>query len=474
MATGGDVFSSALLNLLFDDDTVGRCLVAPDGTILRTNAEWRRSTGYSAAEVLGADLIGLFPTTRDMALAMHARARAGHRVEMPRHMQRIRGIETWWEGRIEPVAMERGTGLLITTREVDAPAAQARRPHSATELADYLRDVGPAGIVLFEPAPPFRVLSTNEAYLQLWPEPLRSRGLVGLALTDFIRDAEEAGVAEVFRDVARTRVTRHLEEFPYPLADGEHWFNWTLVPVVRGGELVALANMAVDITREVRARKEAERARDESRRGAELLELGDALCELDRDYRVVRVNARQEKLTGVPRAASLGKTHWELWPETGKPDSPWWIEYHRCMEERVPVQFENYYAPSSSGATSPCTRRAPAGSRSSSGTSRPGGERRRRCGTATPSSAACSSRPRSGWVGSTSRTHAGWTSTTPSAGCSGARATSCSGPRGRRSPTPRTSSSISCRSGGWRRGSSTPTPSRSASSTATVTTSGPA
>ena len=342
---GTTVFTSPLLDLVFNDDAVGRCLVAPDGTVLRANGEWLRSTGLSLDDVLGADILELFPATRDMAVAMHARARAGHRVEVPRHLQRIRGVETWWEGRIEPVPLERGTGLLVTTREVGGTAPVSRHSYSATELADYMRDAGPAGIVLFEPASPFRVLSTNKAYEQLWPEALRTHGLVGRSLFEFAPDAEEAGVADVFRDVARTRVTRHLEEFPYKLADGEHWFSWTLAPVIRDGELVALANMAVDITREVRARKEAERARDASRREAELLELGDALCELDRKFRVVRVNERQEQLTGIPRAQSIGKTHWELWPETGQPDSPWWREYHRCMLERVPVQFENYYGP---------------------------------------------------------------------------------------------------------------------------------
>jgi PAS domain S-box-containing protein len=214
-----------------------------------------------------------------------------------------------------------------------------------TRLADYMQDVGPAGIVLFEPAPPFRVLSANKAYLKLWPEPLRSKGLVGLALTDFVPDAEETGVAAVFREVAATRVAREVEEFPYTLADGPHWFHWTLAPVVRDGALVALANMEIDVTREVKARKEAERARDEVRYEAELLELGDAFCELDAGFRVVRVNARQEQLTGLSRAESIGKTHWELWPESGQPESPLWREYHRCMSERVPVQFQNYYAP---------------------------------------------------------------------------------------------------------------------------------
>ena len=97
---------------------VGLCLVAPDGTVLRASAEWLRSTGFTEEQVVGENIIELFPATRDMALALHARARAGHRVEVSRHAQVIGGRETWWEGSIEPVPMESGTGLLIAAREV--------------------------------------------------------------------------------------------------------------------------------------------------------------------------------------------------------------------------------------------------------------------------------------------------------------------------------------------------------------------
>src|SRR5512140_1141560 len=114
---------TSLLDVLFDDPGVGRCLVAPDGTILRANAEWLRSAGLGTDDAIGADAIALSPETRDAALAMHARARAGHRVDVPRRAQRIDGRETFWEGSIAPVPMEGGTGLLITAREVaGAPA----------------------------------------------------------------------------------------------------------------------------------------------------------------------------------------------------------------------------------------------------------------------------------------------------------------------------------------------------------------
>ena len=62
----------------------------------------------------------MFPEEREAAIAMHARARAGHRVEVPRHAKVVNGRERWWEGTIDPVPMEGGTGLLITAREITA------------------------------------------------------------------------------------------------------------------------------------------------------------------------------------------------------------------------------------------------------------------------------------------------------------------------------------------------------------------
>jgi PAS domain S-box-containing protein len=108
----------SLADVLFDVAGVGRCLVAPDGTVLRTNAEWLRSTRYSAEQVIGADIIELFPEARHLALATHARARAGHDVAVPLQLQHVLGQETWWEGRICPVPMDGGVGVLITARDI--------------------------------------------------------------------------------------------------------------------------------------------------------------------------------------------------------------------------------------------------------------------------------------------------------------------------------------------------------------------
>jgi PAS domain S-box-containing protein len=167
--------SATLTDLLLDKAGVGLCLVAPDGTVRRANNEWLRSTGFTAEQVIGEDIVELFPATRDMALVLHARARGGHRVEVPRHAQVVNGRETWWEGSVDPVPMDGGTGLLLTVREV-TPAEQeavAAEPDAKSEIEARYRslfakiDEGFCVIeVLFEGEEPvdYRFLEANPAF----------------------------------------------------------------------------------------------------------------------------------------------------------------------------------------------------------------------------------------------------------------------------------------------------------------------
>ena len=122
-----------LTDLLFEKAEVGLCLVAPDDTVIRANSEWLRSTRFTNEQVVGESIIELFPETRDVALALQARARAGHCVEVPRHALMVNGRETWWEGSIEPVPIEGGTGLLITAREITPERREASIGSGADE-----------------------------------------------------------------------------------------------------------------------------------------------------------------------------------------------------------------------------------------------------------------------------------------------------------------------------------------------------
>ncbi|MFO0613657.1 MAG: PAS domain-containing protein [Polyangiaceae bacterium] len=77
---------------------------------------------------------------------------------------------------------------------------------------------------------------------------------------------------------------------------------------------------------------------------SELVELAEGILVLDADWRVVRVNMKQESAIGRPRATTLGQTLFELAPQLTK-DSTFYREYARCMSERVTVEFEEYWAP---------------------------------------------------------------------------------------------------------------------------------
>jgi PAS domain S-box-containing protein len=138
--------SSELTDLLFEEAGAGLCLVAPDGTVQRANAEWLRSTGFSAEQVIGEDIIELFPDDRARVLALHARARAGDRVQVPRHVHIVDGRETWWEGSIASVPLEGGQGLLITAREVSREAVH-ELAEAGQDIAEQQRALSPEGDV---------------------------------------------------------------------------------------------------------------------------------------------------------------------------------------------------------------------------------------------------------------------------------------------------------------------------------------
>lgn len=132
------------------------------------------------------------------------------------------------------------------------------------------------------------------------------------------------------------------------------------VPVIllsaRAGEEAMLEGLAAGASdyvvkpfsaRELLARVEGAiqvaRARD---RLSEALEaMGDAFYVADRAWRFTLVNSSHERMTRKPRSETLGRVVWEVFPEAARPDTNYWIELRRCMDERVPVHFLEHYAP---------------------------------------------------------------------------------------------------------------------------------
>ena len=115
----------------------------------------------------------------------------------------------------------------------------------------------------------------------------------------------------------------------------EPWDRWFEVRAFPGPRGISV------YFRDITERLERERERE---RTLEALERGDAVFIVDAEWRIVYVNATQERLARRPRATSLGRVLWEAYPDVAGEDSRFWVEYHRAMRERVPVTFDEYFA----------------------------------------------------------------------------------------------------------------------------------
>lgn len=68
----------------------------------------------------------------------------------------------------------------------------------------------------------------------------------------------------------------------------------------------------------------------------------DAVLFLNRDFIITFLNRRAEEIL-APRGYILGISLWEAFPAAAVPDSPYWINYHRTMNEGISTRFEAYY-----------------------------------------------------------------------------------------------------------------------------------
>jgi PAS domain S-box-containing protein len=251
----GEAWTTPLLDLLFDDPSVGRCLVAPDGSVLRVNAEWIRSTGLALDDVLGADLVELLPEMHDTARALYARARAGHHVEVPRHPRRVGARQLWWEGSIDPVPMDGGTGLLVTARTVppEGAAPPEGLPIQVARVIARMRDIAdhaPAGVYVKDASG--RFLFVNRWLTELHGVP--RAGFVGRTAADLLPAPLALGIAEHDRRAAAGQEVAAEETIP--TAHGDRVLMTVRFPFPLGGEDVGTFAIAIDVTETRRAEAE--------------------------------------------------------------------------------------------------------------------------------------------------------------------------------------------------------------------------
>jgi PAS domain S-box-containing protein len=344
------VAANVLAELLFDEAGSGRSLVAPDGTMIRANAEWLRAMGLTLDEAVGRDVLQLLPQAREAAIAVRTLALEGQRAEVPRHARQVAGRETWWEGTLSPVPMEGGTGLLVTLRDVTAAAtagessveeARFRGDARALAVSRNMRDQ----LVLLEAVRgptceivDWRYVDANEGALELLA--LTREGLIGRTVREVL-GARAAGAEERMARVLETRASER-----YEATFRDRALLVTIFPV----DADTVGSASVDVTERLRVddeRRQVEAALRESEARYRLLfdSIDEGFCIVEVlfdeagvpwDYRFLEVNRAFEKQTGLVDAG--GKRMRELAPAH---EEHWFQIYGEVALTGEPIRFEN-------------------------------------------------------------------------------------------------------------------------------------
>lgn len=100
------------------------------------------------------------------------------------------------------------------------------------------------------------------------------------------------------------------------------------------GEIIKWYGSCTDIDQQKKAEQQV----------VDILEgLNDSFFSIDADWNLSRVNSKMEATTLIKREEAVGKNFFLSFPM--EKDSKYWINHHKIMEERVRVQYEEYYEP---------------------------------------------------------------------------------------------------------------------------------
>ena len=354
-----------LLDLLFEEPGAGRCLVSADGAVLRQNREWARATAQGALPGCASEITA----------ALRDRVCSGGSVELPRHARRLEGRETWWEGRLDPVATDRGTGVLATLRQV---TGQEPPPAPAPGTSPAVAEPGVPATGRAEEGPEANPRAVQRLYALLDHSPLgviewsavdyrisrwagESTRIFGWTAAealgkridelDWIHPDDLPGVREIMTDMRAGQRPLNVSRNRNLRKDGAvihcEWYNSSVADAT--GRPWAVLSLVLDVT----ARKQSEQALVESeRRYRELFDSmheGFALHEIvcdeagqPIDFRFLEVNDAFERLTGLARERVVGRRVREVMPDL----EPYWIDvYGRVALTGEPIQFQRWAWP---------------------------------------------------------------------------------------------------------------------------------
>ena len=242
-----------------------------------------------------------------------------------------------------PVRDETGrvAGLFCACTETTAKVLAERRVAAEGERLRRLFDQAPGFMcVLRGPAHVFEIV--NAAYAGL----VGHRDVIGKPVAEALPEVKDQGFLELLDRVYATgetftgrRMRFDVRRVPGAAPD-TRFVDVVYQPITdEDGRTSGIFVEGSDVTE---AKRAEDALREERDRGRAILEsMAEGFLLLDRSFRITEINAEGVRLDGRPREALLGRTHWEVWPNSlGTP-----IEgaYRRALAERVPVVIEHRF-----------------------------------------------------------------------------------------------------------------------------------
>lgn len=101
---------------------------------------------------------------------------------------------------------------------------------------------------------------------------------------------------------------------------------------------IGILRLGHDITETAKASRQAKELAQKTDTIIE--EITDGFYQLDREWNFIKVNRVAEKILGIPREQLLGKSLWDLFPDTSGYNYP--AQFRKAMQENITVAFEDY------------------------------------------------------------------------------------------------------------------------------------
>ena len=279
---------------------------AVDYIITGVNPAFERITGLARSAIVGKKASEIYGTGAPPFLDIYARvAESG----TPEHfetafapMEKSFAISVFSPGR--------GKFATVFTDITERKRLEDDLRKNQVELQSLFNHSN-AGLALFDAKHPYTVLAHNKYYQELFAEPFKTRGMVGKNIYEYAPAVEAQGVVAVFEEAMRTKQPVDLLDFPYDSNPPEKsWFNWHLSPVINNGEVVALASMSINVTRQHEAEKalrEANAQRLSASYARSLIEASlDPLVTISAEGKITDVNQATVKATGVSKENLIG------------------------------------------------------------------------------------------------------------------------------------------------------------------------